>query len=275
MRRYPVLLLLAAACAPGGSDDASAPVAPAVLTFAMQSREMTYEDCIAGSEGCTYIRLDYPVVVEAPPGTSIEAVTAAIDSFLEAPLRPDEPVSSLNALMAKFLSDYAAFKASEPRSEISWFLERKAFVLQSTPSYLGLSFSERAFLGGAHGLSTLRFVNLDPTSGARLALSDVLKEGTLPEVTRLAEARFRETRAVPDGTSLADAGFTFENDVFALPENFTLRDDGLAFYYNPYEVGPYVLGPTEIELSWDEVGSFVSAKYAPQSAAASEPSSKP
>ncbi len=95
---------------------------------------MTYEDCIAGSDGCTYIRFDYPVLVEAPVGASVESVTSAIDDFLEAPFHQDEPRSSVNALMARFLSDYSAFKTAEPKSPQTWFLERKAFVLRTTPN---------------------------------------------------------------------------------------------------------------------------------------------
>jgi Protein of unknown function (DUF3298)/Deacetylase PdaC len=271
MPRYGPLLLVIAACAPNGSNSPAPPPFPAVFTFEMQTREMTYEDCVAGSDACTYIRLDYPAVVEVPVGASVEAVTSAIDSFLEAPLRPDEPPSGVNALMGRFLSDYAAFKASEPKSEQSWFLERKAFVLRNTPKLLSLSFSERSFLGGAHGLETVRYVNLDPATGAKISLSDVLKEGALPEATRLGEARFREIRALAEGAALKDSGFTFENDLFALTENFALRDDGLAFYYNPYDIAPFAMGATEIVVSWEEARDLVVPEYAPQTAATAAP----
>jgi hypothetical protein len=260
--RLPLLLLLAA-CAPDSREsDTISPPPPPVLTFEMQSREMTYEDCVAGSEGCTYIRLDYPTVVEAPVGASVEAVTSAINAFLEAPLHQDEPPASLNALMARFLSDYAAFKASEPTSAQSWFLERKAFVLRSTPNLLSLSFSERSYLGGAHGMATVHYVNLDPVTGARKVLTDVLAQGALLDAVALAEARFREVRSLPEGTTLKDAGFTFENDAFVLSDNFALRDDGLAFYYNPYDVAPYAMGATEILLSPEEVRPLLKPAYA-------------
>ncbi len=271
MPRYSVLLLFIAACAPNGSVPPTPPPSPAVFTFEMQTREMTYEDCVAGSDACTYIRLDYPAVVEVPVGASVEAVTSAIDSFIAAPLRPDEPGTGVNALMARFLSDYAAFKASEPKSEQPWFLERKAFVLRNTPKVLSLSFSERSFLGGAHGLATVHYVNLDPATGERIALSGLLKEGALAEATRLGEARFREVRAVAEGAALKDSGFTFENDLFALPENFALRDDGIAFYYNPYDVAPYAMGATEIVLSWEEARDLFAPEYAPQTATTAAP----
>jgi len=264
MRLSLAILALAAACGP--SPPEADPTPPPVLTFEMQTREMTYEDCVAGSEGCTYIRFDYPTVVEAPVGTSVGAVASAIDSFLEAPLHEGEGPTSVNALMARFLSDYAAFKASEPDSAQSWFLERKAFVLRSAQNLVSLSFSERSYLGGAHGLATVHFLNLDPATGARKVLTDLLKEGSLPDAVALAESRFRQVRGIADGTTLKDAGFTFENDVFILPDDFALRDDGVAFYYNPYDVAPYSMGATEIVLTQDEIRDLLKPEYAPPSA---------
>jgi hypothetical protein len=230
----------------------------------MQTREMTYAECVAGSEGCTYVRLDYPAVVEAPAGTAVESVAFAIDSFLEAPLHRDEPPAGVNALMARFLSDYAEFKAANPRSAQSWFLERKAFVLRSAPNLLSLSLSERSYLGGAHGLEAVRHINLDPATGATKALTDLMKDGALPELTQRAEARFREVRGIAEGTSLTDAGFTFENGTFVLVDNCALLDDGLACVYNAYEVAPYSLGATSIVLGADEIRDLLRPDYAPR-----------
>ena len=260
MRRYLAILPFVAACGPPHPEGESTPPPP-VLTFEMQTREMTYEDCVAGSEGCTYIRFDYPTVVEAPVGATVEAVTSAIDSFLEAPFHHEEPPASVNALMARFLSEYAAFKASVPKSEQSWFLERKAFVLRSARNLLSLSFSERSYLGAAHGLATVHYLNLDPVNGATKVLTDLLKDGALDDVASLAEARLRQVRGIAAGTTLKDAGFTFENDAFVLPDDFALRDDGLAFYYNPYDVAPYSMGATEIVLSPDEIRSLLKPEY--------------
>ncbi len=268
MRIFMALLLFTAACSPGNPEATSAPPPSAVVAFEMQTREMTYEDCIAGRGGCTYIRFDYPAVVDAPVGTAVEALTSAIDSFLMAPRNQDEPPVSVNALMARFLSDFAAFKASEPKSAQSWFLERKAFVLRTTPNLLSLSFSERSYLGGlgdAHGLLTVHYLNFDPATGARKVLTDVLKEGSLPDATSLAEGRFRQVRGIAEGTTLKDAGFTFPNDAFALSGDFALRDDGLALYYNPNDVAPYSMGATEIVLSQEEVRGLLKPEYAPAS----------
>jgi hypothetical protein len=224
MRRYLAILPFVAACGSNEPEADSTPPPP-VLTFEMQTREMTYEDCVAGSEGCTYIRFDYPTIVEAPVGATVEAITSNIDSFLEAPLHQDELPASVNALMGRFLSDYAAFRASEPKSAQSWFLERKAFVLRSAPNLLTLSFSERSYLGGAHDLATVHFLNLDPVTGTRKVVTDVLKEGSLPDAIALAESFPR--CEVFEGTTLKDAGFTFENDAFVLPTTSPCATTGL------------------------------------------------
>ncbi|MGH9321530.1 MAG: DUF3298 domain-containing protein [Vicinamibacteria bacterium] len=256
-----LLALFAAACAPPSSDERSEPTSPRALTFEMKTRENTSQGCVAGSEGCTYIRFDYPAVTAAPEETAIEDISETIESFLMAPIRPDAPPSNANALMEQFLADYAAFKAAEPQSEQIWFLERKAFVLRNSPNLLSLSFSERSYLGGAHGIEMFHFTNLDPRTGRRIALDDVLKDGARQKLALLAEARFRESRAIPEGTSLKDAGFTFENDTFALTENFAIRDDGIAFHYNPYDVAPYALGATDILLTFDEIGDVLKPDY--------------
>ncbi len=270
MRFTLATLAILAACAQTPADEpASAP--PSVLRFEMQTREMTYGDCVAGSESCTYVRLDYPTVVEAPPGTAVAAVTSAIDSFLAAPLHPDDPPAGVNALMARFLADFAEFKAAEPKSAQSWFLERKAFVLRSASNLLSLSFSERSYLGGAHGLGVVHYLNLDPATGAKKALVDLLREGALPEATRLAEAGFRETRGIAEGVSFADAGFTFENGTFVLTDNCALRDDGLACTYNAYDVAPYSMGATEIVLRTEEIRELLRPEYASQTGTTSAP----
>lgn len=227
----------------------------------MATKEKTYADCIAGADGCTYIRFDFPVVTEAPPGLAVGAISEAIESFLLRPLREDAETKTPTQLMESFLDDYRAFREREPRSAQHWFLERKAFVLTNRPSVLSLSLRENSYLGGAHGITTLQFVNLDPRSGTPLALDDVIDDGAAPELLALAEARFRKVRNLEEGASLAEAGFQFPSGQFELTPNFALGEDGLTFYYNPYEIAPYALGPTEIVLGYDEIRELLDPKF--------------
>ena len=224
----------------------------------MLTREQTFDDCLAGADGCTYVRLDYPVLIGAPEGYAVTAVTEAVFSSLTENYGEEESYPSVEALMQAFIDDYHRLKQDQPSYEHAWFLERKVFVLHNTPEILSTSLSERMFTGGAHGMATVTFSNLDPRTGENIPLSDVLVEGYEAKLLPLAEARFREVRSIEGGMSLTDAGFTrFDNGVFALTDNFAIGDDELTFYYNVDEVAPYALGSTEIVLSYDELNGLL------------------
>jgi hypothetical protein len=253
--------LVAAGCNAPDTGDAPAPTAGDTstdrLVFKMVTKEHTLDECVAGSEGCTYVRLDYPVLVDAPEGYAVSAVTDAVFSSVTASWDEEDFFPSVAALMTGFIDDYRALTRAMPGYEHPWFLERKVFVLHNTSDALSLSLSERMFTGGAHGSATVTFQNLDPRTGTEILLSDLLIDDYEVALLPLAEARFREVRSIEDGMSLADAGFAFDNDVFSLTDNFSIGEDGLTFYYNPYDVAAYALGPTEISLRYDELDDLL------------------
>ena len=256
---FSVLALVLVSCEL--SDKANAP--PRVsdqdrLVFKMLTKEQTFDDCLAGADGCTYVRLDYPVLVDAPEGYAVTAVTETVFSSLTSNYGEEESYPSVEALMQAFIDDFRGLKQDQPGYKHAWFVERKVFVLHNTPATLSMSLSERTFTGGAHGMATVTFTNLDPRTGESIPLSDVLIDGYEAKLLPLAEARFREVRGIKDGMSLSDAGFSFfDNGVFALTDNFAIGEDALTFYYNAYEVAPYALGSTEIVLSYDELNGLL------------------
>lgn len=256
-RWFSLLLLLASGCETLQNEPAPAPVVDR-LEFKMLTKERTVDDCLAGAEGCTYVRLDYPVLVDAPGGYAVTAVTDTVFSALTASYGEAEPYENVEALMQDFIGEYRSLLEDQPDYEHPWFLERKVFVLHNTPDILSLSISERTFTGGAHGMVSVTFENLDPQSGESVELADIFVEGYEAKLLPIAEARFREVRKIDDETSLADAGFTFPDDgAFALTDNFAIGEGELTFYYNAYEVAPYALGATEIALSYDELDGLL------------------
>jgi hypothetical protein len=54
--------------------------------------------------------------------------------------------------------------------------------------------------------------------------------------------------------TLEEAGFTFDDNTFTLSQNFALTDKGISLHYNPYEVGPYVMGASDFVVPLDVVG---------------------
>jgi hypothetical protein len=252
------------------------------MTFEMVTKEQTLDHCIAGAEDCVYIRFDFPVIVEAPAGAAVDAVTRRVHDFVLQPLEEqdatkppeepeerdeqeepgeqeeqDAPTPSVTALMDQFISNFVSFKKEFPESAQVWYLERKALVHYNTRDVLSLSFTEQSYTGGAHDIETIHFVNLDPKSGATLSLADWVEPGSEQKLESIAESSFRAIRQIEEGESLTDAGFTFEDGKFTLTDNFAIGQDALTFYYNPYEIAPYAMGPTELVIPYKAIAALM------------------
>ncbi|HXV63703.1 MAG TPA: RsiV family protein [Vicinamibacteria bacterium] len=235
------------------------PPEPKTLVFDMKAVENTVAGCTAGAPGCAYVRFDHATLVEIPPELleGADAIVDAIEQFLSRPLREGQEGGSPPRLVERFMMEYPT---RDDSSDAPWFLERKVFVIHNTPQAVTLSFSERSFLGDETARESFRYANFDPRTGERLTLTNVLVEGKLEELRLVAETRFREVRGLDANADLEAAGFRFEETRFTLTENFAVDANGLTFFYNPGEVAPYSLGPTEIRLSYDELNGLLSPR---------------
>lgn len=231
--------------------------APDRLELETVSRQEALGDCEPEPYECPYIQLGYPVVIAAPRDDAVDAVTHAILSLLDPEAGEGVGPRGVDVLMRTFVDDFRDFERETPDLAQAWHLERQVSVVHNSPQLLSLRLFWRAFAGGAHGMSMTEFRSLDPRTGDPVGLSDILVEGYERELLPLVESRFRAKHDLESGGSLAEAGFVFEDDTFALPENVRIDGEGLGFYYNLYEVAPYAFGPTEVTLSWDEIAGLV------------------
>lgn len=44
-------------------------------------------------------------------------------------------------------------------------------------------------------------------------------------------------------------------------ENFYLDPTGITFYYNVYEIAPYVMGATKITLSYEDIAHLMNGEF--------------
>ena len=74
----------------------------------------------------------------------------------------------------------------------------------------------------------------------------------------LAELAFRAFNEVDEGKSLAEDGRFFLPEAgFFLPNSMGFKDGKFHLIYNPYEIGPYVMGYTDLEFTLEEVRGLV------------------
>lgn len=84
-----------------------------------------------------------------------------------------------------------------------------------------------------------------------MKLSDFVLD--IDELTRIAAPLFREQNGIEEGETLEDAGYEFGDEGFYLNDNFSFKGNTLDFFYNPYEVGPYSLPASQVEIPLDEI----------------------
>ena len=98
---------------------------------------------------------------------------------------------------------------------------------------------------------------LNLANGNQVTLDDLMSPGYEAALNVEGERAFREARQLAEHSSLEEDGFTFANNAFVLNDNYGVNKDGLSFIFNSYEVAPYVMGPTEFTIPYEDISSLI------------------
>lgn len=246
MKRYWYLfgLMSLAACSSWQREEAVA--AYTFDTFRVESEQ----GCAADTMACAFFEVTYPVFDRLP-----ESVQKQVRSAINDIITGEE--ATIDAAGKKFVDDFEQFNAEMPEYGIGWYYKAGVNVLTYTDSLLSMQVESEAFTGGAHGAHLVRYVNVDPKSGAPYELEDFLKVGYEDHLRAVAEEAFRKARDIAPDVSFEEAGFSFPDNRFALTDNFGFKPEGIVFFYNDYEVAAYAVGPTEILIPYEELAGWI------------------
>ncbi len=227
------------------------------LVFEERVFNMQSASCQTDSTRCAEVKTTYPIAIEGNAeviqiinDSIMFHLCQSISPFAESP----EQVSlNLEEAAATFIGEYQYFISEEPEYEIGWALETNGQVLYQSPKYISIELSNYSFTGGAHPNSYTTYLNFDAKTGAKIDPVELVSD--VKRLMQLAEARFKEAREMPADANLIEEGF-FWDGAFVLPQNIAIVENGLQFYYNPYEVAAYVMGPTEFVVTYEEMGDI-------------------
>ncbi len=198
---------------------------------------------------------EVPVLPESLASAVRERIATQIAEVLYAPL--DEAASEFTheSLVAQIEARQEEFIAQRlSGAPLDWMLERKATVLFSNDDVLTVDVTSMGYFGGAHGFDERTLLCFDLRDGKRLSLEEIINENSRGVLQQVAEAEFRRVRGVPLGRSLQDEGFfVAPGEPFRVTENFGVVEGGILLHYNPYEIGPYVMGKTDVLLPREAV----------------------
>ena len=126
--------------------------------------------------------------------------------------------------------------------------ETTCSLYDSTLNYISIGINQYSmYYGAAHPNSGIQVLNFDLKTGALISLNDLFSPGSRKDLKKIVEKAFIKAWGGEDWD------FTPRSGDFNLSENFSLERDGLHFYYNQYEIGPYAMGAPDVIISWKEL----------------------
>ncbi|RIV26750.1 DUF3298 domain-containing protein [Fibrisoma montanum] len=132
-----------------------------------------------------------------------------------------------------------------------WELQTKGDTLHANSKILSVKLSAYAYTGGAHPNSSTSLYTFDRTTGKPLSLTDLVTDTTA--LLGIVEKAFRKHQDLLPQYNLEERGYFLRDGKFFLPANVALARDGLLFYYNPYEIAAYAVGPIEVTVPYSQL----------------------
>lgn len=119
--------------------------------------------------------------------------------------------------------------------------------------YRNYQISYYSFRGGAHGIQTLSNIVFDNKTGDVVREEDLFTPGYEEPVAQLLRLAVKSSMEEedPELMQLVQLELVVPNG------NFCVREDGVEWLFQPYEVGPYALGIVSAKLSWEELTPFL------------------
>ena len=205
---------------------------------------------------CASVKLSYPKMSSVSHPELAEKLNAQIIRQLldseNGEVGSDE--LTLDQFAEGFIADYQ--QDANPFS--SWEMAREAKVVFSTVNMVTLLFTEYGYTGGAHPFSGQRYLVMNLQDGEPVVLADLLSPGYETPLNVIGEGVFRQARDLGEADTLEEQGYSFENNVFSLNDNFGVLKEGLDFIFNSYEIAPYAMGPTQFTIPYEDIHSLIS-----------------
>ncbi len=230
------------------------------VRFEIKNFEERIGECGEQNGTCAQIDMVYPFAKE---GVALvkQAINDSIYNYLINILlfeeyQQENSEMALSNAAKSFFEEWQSARDESPDNQANnnWEVSVTGEVGLHTPKVVSITLGAYSYAGGAHPNSFVSVKNFDLKTGKTLRWEDFITD--LPALEQLAEQAFKKARELPIETDLIAEGY-FWDGKFALPTNFELQNDGIYFWYNPYEAAAYAFGPTDFTIPYKDLGQLV------------------
>lgn len=209
------------------------------------------------SERCISVEISYPSILKGSSHQVLQTMNANIRAGILEYANVTEQSGDFESLVAELESEYTSVTKDFPDYNTPWQLEVKSDILYQDSLYISLASTVYSYTGGAHANSLQIYRSYDLKTGKVITLKDILAPGSEEALNEAAELEFRMDKQIPPSRNLDEEGYFFEGNRFQLNDNFAILNRSLLFYFNPYEIAPYALGGTMLELKLTDYARLI------------------
>jgi hypothetical protein len=223
------------------------------LEFEVLSIEkISEENCIPEEENCTYISIEIPWALNSE--TRSKKINRKIEKHIIQLIdyQDENNFKNLEDLSEKFIDDYETSSLEFPEYNIPWEASVDGRISHRSPDLVSIEFDLALFTGGAHGYTSVSYLNFNSKTGDQLGTKDIFED----EFKSYAEKLFRTKYDIPEDQPINSTGLFFENDSFQLPQNIGFSKNKIILRYNAYEVASYAKGSIQLEIPIKDVDEF-------------------
>ena len=128
-------------------------------------------------------------------------------------------------------------------------------ILFNTGNILTYIVNNYQYTGGAHGMTYNTAYVIDLEKMEALSYDDLFIPGSETALSSLLKQKLILDKKAKNEKGLKEIGYYPE--AIIPNNNFIVNDKGITFIFGQYEIGPYVLGITEITLPYKEIKKYL------------------
>ena len=256
----PCTMLLLAACGnkentANNTTSTAAPISDNKPSYTFEKLPFNY-DISALPEGTTYDISS--ILVKGNNAEAIAKINAIIEKEVKLNIANEESQIGNKSIQDLINEEIAAWVEESKTEYYRGFEKQLSYKGRQTQDLVVIEESSYSMTGGAHGNGYDGYLNFKASTGELIEDYQIFKDTSavkdiiFPHFLKEAAAFF-ETQIDPK--DLNAAGFQFEDNKFTLSNEITIDDKHVIFFYNAYEIGPYVMGTFELRVPKAELAA--------------------
>lgn len=212
---------------------------------------------------CAEISLRYPILTGGENSAAVNTINDSLQKMALAGILGNPKLTIEQAFDSVQISLFALLQEQlkqMPDWGAGFFKAVETKTLLNSPKFVSFEMNANGFEGGAHPYYFAVLAIYDLNTGKSVELTDVVRDtSALRPMLERGFVDAKKQSPADDTLTLSDLLFP---DIGRLPvsTNICIVPEGIRFFYNPYEIASWAVGPTDITLTWEQLGTLADRK---------------